>query len=195
MTAYARRRPPAQAPSRRDSRARPCPTRTRRDSPSAHRTLPCRSPTVASSSRGPAEPGLPSRPPTPSRSPWESSTASGTKRGGPPSAEREYASPLAKRPYDLRHAAVSTCGSTPASRHSGRRVGRSQRGRAAAGLRQVHRTVRTRQPGAASKQRLTRASEARPEALAAELLPRILPQTAVDEPPRPVTNRTAPTAP
>ena len=51
----------------------------------------------------------------------------------------EARSPLARRPYDLRHA-PSRRGSTPAgARHPGRRLGRAQRRRAAPDLRQVPR--------------------------------------------------------
>ena len=58
----------------------------------------------------------------------------------------EQASPLARRPYDLRHACLSTWLNGGVYRHRGGGVGRAQRGRAAADLRQVRRGPgRTRQ--------------------------------------------------
>ena len=52
--------------------------------------------------------------------------------------EAEYASPMAKRPYDLRHAAVSTMAQCRRPADPGRRVGRAQRHGPAQGLRKVH---------------------------------------------------------
>ena len=65
-----------------------------------------------------------------------------------------YSSPLARRPYDLRHAAVSPVAQRRRARHPGRRVGRSQRQRPAPRLRQVH-----LRPGRGRQQRVQAALE------------------------------------
>jgi integrase len=54
----------------------------------------------------------------------------------------EQASPLARRPYDLRHACLSTWLNGGVYPDPGRRMGRARRGRAAADLRQVRRRPR-----------------------------------------------------